>query len=390
LFVPLQAVTSGPARPSQVRQYLVENIKILSPEALTYLTLACRKLNDNEGAEKAYKRLTELANGGAYVNWAHTREMAEKLGSKSHYWEYDYRFTGVESTALALKAVMTMEPDNHDKIESIKQWLLWQRDNNGWENTKTTSEVFLALLQEELQFKSSKDTSFTLDASEGAKQLLNAVFDFSTSYKPEQVIPLPVAAHDKLTLTKDGPGRLYYTSLITYFRHMLPGDRSVAKGLPEGLNIVRKFYRMTPVATTTDGVVHFRTDEITDGHVKAGETIMMKILVDAPLDMPYIKVEALLPSGAEVVDDSRQNTADSSSDDTMKGDWGSAWWSHQDILDDRIVYFGTRLNHGKSEFHTMLRMELPGTLQINPVSLEGMYSDKIKGYSMLDSLQVTE
>jgi alpha-2-macroglobulin len=393
LFVPAQGTNSGPLRESKVRSWLLNNIKVLSPEALSYLTLSCKKMNDQEGADKAYKQLTYLANSGKFVNWEHSSEMIDKMfdTTKSHWSEYDYRFTGVESTALALKSVLTMEPDNHDKIESIKQWLLWQRDANGWENTKTTSEVFLVLLQEELQFKAGTETNFTFNVTEGAKQLMNAVFDFSTSYKPETVTPIPVGAHDIMTLTKDGPGRLYYTSLITYFRHMLPGDRSVAKAVPEGLSIKRKFYRLAPIATTTDGVVHFQLEEITDGHIKAGETIMMKVLVDAPLNLPYIKVEAALPSGAEVVaEDARQNSTDSSTDDTLQGYWGSAWWNHQDILDDRIVYFGTNLAKGKSEFHTMLRMELPGTLEINPVSLEGMYSDKIKGYSMFDSLQVTE
>jgi uncharacterized protein YfaS (alpha-2-macroglobulin family) len=169
----------------------------------------------------------------------------------------------------------------------------------------------------------------------------------------------------------------------------LPGDQTASKGLPAGLNITRKFFRLKPIATTADGSIHFRCEEIVDAHIKAGETIMMKILVDAPVRLPYVKVEAALPSGCEVVEDAREDSTDDTAPQ-FQGDWSVPWWTHQDVLDDRIVYFGALLKQGKCEFHTMLRMELPGNLQINPVSLEGMYNDKIRAYSQLGNLQVVE
>lgn len=53
-----------------------------------------------------------------------------------------------------------------------------------------------------------------------------------------------------------------------------------------------------------------------------------------------------------------------------------------------MVFFGTQLNQGKSEFHTLLRMELPGDVQLNPVTLDGMYSNMIHGYSQPRELQI--
>ncbi len=399
IFAPTLNSKSAGARTSPVRSWLLANASNLAPEALSYLTLTCAKLNDKDGAALAYKQLCRLANTTDYVNWDHTRELVRKLVDADEA-EYDYRFTGVETTALALKSVLTMEPNNQDKIESIKQWLLLQRDNNGWTNTKTTAEVFLVLLQEELQYRTAGKTSFRVVARDQAKQLLSAIFDLASSYQPELVVPIPLSpvsvpggasSPTKLTLSKDGPGGLYYTSLLTYFRHLMPGDQVAAKGLPDGLKIARKFYRLKPTATTADGAVHFKSEEIADGRVKVGETIMMKVFVEAPVGLPYVKVEAALPSGAEVVEDGREASTDTDQDRAkLQGDWSLPWWTHQDVLDDRIVYFGAVLKPGKSEFHTMLRLELPGTLDINPVSLEGMYSDKIKGYSALDRLQVIE
>jgi uncharacterized protein YfaS (alpha-2-macroglobulin family) len=132
-------------------------------------------------------------------------------------------------------------------------------------------------------------------------------------------------------------------------------------------------------------------EEIKDGEVKAGETIMMKVFVETPITVPYIMLEAALPSGGEVVDDTPQaNEAESTSTTEVEGDWGVPWWTHKDILDDRIVFFGTKMSAGKSEFHTMLRMELPGKINLNPVTLEGMYTDNVRGYSDLATFHVSE
>jgi uncharacterized protein YfaS (alpha-2-macroglobulin family) len=113
--------------------------------------------------------------------------------------------------------------------------------------------------------------------------------------------------------------------------------------------------------------------------------------------VPYVIVECGLPSGAEVVQgDSKANNPDGDSnqgddsDSPFAGDWQPQWWTHQDVLDDRIVFFVTNLPAGNSEFDVMLRMEMPGTFEINPIKLEGMYTDKVRGYSPPGVMKVVE
>jgi uncharacterized protein YfaS (alpha-2-macroglobulin family) len=118
----------------------------------------------------------------------------------------------------------------------------------------------------------------------------------------------------------------------------------------------------------------------------------MKTFVNSPIPLPYVKIESALPSGAEVVKaDSRESSTDDTPDkENVFGDWGYRWWTHEDDLDDKVVYFGTRIPQGLSTFHTMMRMELPGKMEVLPTTLEGMYSDKIRGYSPLEELTVKE
>lgn len=373
----------------EVRRWLLASHKKYVPEALSYLTLAFKNTGDEASAKTVYNRLISLANTDAHMlNWDHTAAMSIRLGCVNGS-DYSYRFTGVESTALVLKAVLAMEPDNLSRVESIKQWILLQRGKSGWENTKTTAEVFLVLLEDELHSRSKMPTDYI--ASVGMPRAdFFCNFNTANAYAKEKVIDIPVTrVPSRLLLEKKGSGRLYYNGLLTFFRELKPGDKIAAKSLPSSLHIARKFFRLTPTAKQSDGTMRFHAKEISDGQVRAGETILMKVYVDAPVALPYIIVEAPLPSGGEVVQhDARDSNLDSSS--AVEGDWGAPWWTHQDILDDRIVFFGTQLKAGKSEFHTMIRMELPGKIQMNPVCMEGMYTKNVRAYSQLDAFQVRE
>jgi hypothetical protein len=361
----------------------------LPPEALSYLTMALENVGQKDNAQKVYQRLVSLANvDGQYMDWDHTPAMYKRM-FYTQVWDYSYRYTGTETTALALEAVLAADPNNQQRIESIKQWLLIQHGKDGWENTKTTSEVFRALLAEEVHARSKWPTNFKVDANLNEKLLFDYAFDPDNTYKPEQTFDVPISDKPStLTIKKDGTGRLYYTGLLTCFRKMHAGDQVAEKASPSGLKLTRHFYHVVPLSMTSDGSMHFKTTEITDGKVTAGETILMKVQVESPINIPYVMMEAMLPSGAEVVQGDAQ--AEDAQQSNFEGDWGAAWWQHQDILDDRMVFFGTNLPSGKSEFHTLLRIEQPGNLNVDPVSIEGMYTKNVHGYSALDMLKVTE
>lgn len=370
----------------------------LTPETLSYLTMAATASGDSQAAGTFYKQLIAIANVHEnYTDWDHSEALLKRLGSKTESGEvipYTYRFTGTETTALALRAVMAMEPDNSARIESIKNWILLQRDREGWDNTKTTAAVFIALLDEELAARSHGKPDFSVVADLSGAALASLTFGGANVYGPEQNINVPVSmTPQKLDVKKVGPGRLYYSSLVTYMRHLKPGDVIAEKSLPGGVHLSRQFFRLVPDKVSSDGSIHFSTHQITDATLHAGETVLMKVNVESPITLPYVIVEAALPSGAEVIEnDPRKGMTEGESTDNsgISVDWGEWWWTHQDTLDDRIVFFVTSMPAGKHEFWTMVRMEMPGTFQINPMSMEGMYTKKVRAYSGLDYLKVVE
>jgi alpha-2-macroglobulin len=432
----------------QVTQYLTGRLKQLPPEALSYLSMALQSSGVGEQADRVYKQLLAVANRtDKMIDWEPNRALLNRIGFPLRYGVYSYRFTGVESTALALRAVLHIDGKNLDLIESIKNWILSQREKDGWGNTKTTAQVFMALLEEQLAFSTDAAQSPSVRVSEDGQLIKELHWVESELYGPETVmkprettrdnpnsfapntnisasgVPLsPLGARasrppDKatpyepilnvvqalapwksgtptnITLTKEGPGRIFYSSLLTYQRQLQPGENAPGMAIPQGLSLERSFSRIGLAATTSDGKLHFRATKLSENTVDAGETILMKVKLTSPISLPYVLMECALPSGGEVVDDqSKSSNLDSSSDDksTFAGDWREVWWSHQDVLDDRIVFFVTNLPSGVSEFPVLVRMEMPGTFQMNPVKLEGMYTNKVRAYSPPTQIKVVE
>ncbi|MBY0546718.1 MAG: hypothetical protein K2W95_05470 [Candidatus Obscuribacterales bacterium] len=379
----------------------------LAPEALAYLTMALKTQGDTALAQKSYERLITLANvvddqSGGTLNWERTNAMYEKLApDKKHFYYYNsYRYTGVETTALALRACLVMEPANTPRLESIKRWISLERGKDGWGNTKTTAEVFRAFTEDEIvrASRTGEDgvlTDFQTDVAFADKRNLNFGFTKSSMFRPEQTMNVALKPGTaKPSVHKFGKGRLYWTVTQSYYKTLKPGDTSLVQGMPDGLNIRREFLRLVASKPDADGNVTFKQEPIKDGKVKAGETLLMKLFVDAPLSVPYIMMEAALPSGAEVVSsDPRENLSSGDNEGTeinTDDEFGSWWWSHQDVLDDKIAYFVTSLPNGKHEIHTMVRLELPGKFQLNPVYMEGMYTDKVRAYSTADQITVLE
>lgn len=375
-----------------------DKLKRLNPESLSYFTMAFKASGYDDEAQAMYQRLIFLANMqdssfGTMTNWERGPQMYQKLADeKSYYIYYSYRFTGVETSALALRACIAMEPGERQRIESIKSWILTERGKDGWGNTKTTAEVFKAFMEDELNAHTTQVCDFNVDLNQTGNVLGNLSFDKASMFGPEQVNKIVLKqGQSQPMLHKKGSGRLYWTCVLKYYKKLSPGQSGVVQSTPTGMNLHREFVRLI-AHYDSDNNVHF-TEEPLKGPVKAGETLLMKTRLDAPITVPYTIIEIPLPSGAEVVKNdakeqiARSQKSRSGSDAYLYGSW---WWDHQDIMDDHLAYFASSYNMGKSEIRTMVRMELPGKFQMNPVSLEGMYTNNVHGYSEANEIEVVE
>ncbi len=377
----------GKEMPAKARRYLLSFKAGTPPEALAYQTLAFSKSGDSRAAQRSLQALNRLAGqSGTLIHWDHTRALQKKLGYPAT--DYTYRFTGVESTALALRASVAAGA-SPSRLEGIKQWLVLQRNRDGWENTKTTAQVLWALTEEALANETGRATDFSALSELWGDPVR---FDRDNRYGPERVFEWTAKQLGQgITLRKKGEGRLYYRMLATFITPLKPGDTVKEASMPAGLKVSRSFYRIEARPTANGSQLRLKAASSPTHEVRAGETLLMRIEVDSPVALPYVIIDAALPSGGEVLsEDPRTHQVEEDAQDEFIYDWGNWWWSHQDVLDDRLVLFARALPAGKSEFQALVRLELPGRFQMNPVSLQGMYSGHVRAVSSLDSIRVAE
>ena len=401
-----------------MRAFWLKKLPDAPPEALAYMTIAFNRMGDKTAAQQTYRALNRLAHSvDGMQSWEHAAPLFKLLRLKPDE-EYTYRFTSVETTALALRAAVAMDGDaplnspDAARLEAIEQWLNLQHtprtgarsgfaefngdhpaitESGGWENTKTTATVLRAMTEKAIAQNKPGESQFTVssDLWAAAKS-----FTQETLYTPAQTTStmLSQIPGQALTLQKQGAGRLYYSSLLSYYLNLKPGALVPKTAMPQGLTVQRTFERIVAEPVGPQGTMRLKTTPITDGQVRAGETVLMRVTVNAPTALPYAMINAYLPSGGEVIsNDPRESQIEEASENSgFETSWNHWWWSHQDILDDRVVLFASHIPAGKSEFHVLVRMELPGRFQMNPVKLEGMYTQRIQAYSPLDSLQVVE
>jgi len=125
--------------------------------------------------------------------------MLKKLGLKQ---PYTYRFSGGETSALALRAVLAFAPQDIDTMFAVKNWLLIRREKEGWQNTKTTALVLRALMEDEIISKNSTSTDFKLltNLTEGGFESFE--FNQQNLYAPERKLKLKSNIPQTLHLEK--------------------------------------------------------------------------------------------------------------------------------------------------------------------------------------------
>jgi alpha-2-macroglobulin len=368
----------------------------LSTVALAYLKLAADSTQYKElSAISEALLMKRLKQEGEFTLWPESTKLEEA----------DYRFNQTEVNALAFRAMLSgasSQKLSEVQLHGLQNWMLSQQDESAWFNTKATAQLLRTLMAEEIQSKGKTgEPAFTVMAKaspEASEAFASQSIQGHDAYRTQWIwdLPLMKMVQPQAFLEKSGPGRLFYTHVLKYWLPQANSENARIANRPSGVVVERQLFRLVPKAVTSNGVVHFKSDPISNWQVKAGETVMMKVKVRTPVRVPFAILEIPLPSGAEVVSEKDTNI-DSVEDESgqtesiFEGDWGTSWWGHQDILDDKVAYFSHELTPNQDHvFFLTLRMEMPGEFGLNPVMLKAMYADRIQAFSQRDTVKVLQ
>ena len=288
------------------------------------------------------------------------------------------------STAIIIAALARMRPD-HPLLPQAVRWLMTIREQKGyWSTTQETAWAIIGLT-DWLAVTGELEADYTWQVSLNGQGLGDGVAD-ATSLA--ETTSLRVTVNDLLSETvnrlaierdptagaADDAGRLTYGAYLTYFK---PVEQ--VKALDRGIIISREYLSLPSTSPLPGGI---EGGPITEAAV--GDFIQVKLTLIAPNDLYYVMVEDYLPAGTEAVDSSLATTSlVGQPPQVTRADqlWGSWYFNHTDLRDEKAVLFADYLPRGVYEYTYTIRASTPGEYRVIPSQAEELYFPEVFGRS---------
>jgi uncharacterized protein YfaS (alpha-2-macroglobulin family) len=358
-------------------------LRKIAPDGLAYLVLLEKALGTNAAGSAAYAEL---------------QRRALSDGSLLHWKNPDRRWNGSDrmATALALRAYVAVNPGDV-RIPRILRWLMQSRTDGYFGDTRDTSWALLALC-DYLDTHPADATPPTgiltvrvngkqIESMDAAALDQSATAERANMRDAERIIRVPANAlkvgANTLTVESSSGSTVFYTASLRQTVTAPKGQNlSVLASVQEpGLTITREYLRVLPRKASSDSF-NLATEDTGD-RFNQGDSVRVRLTINAPREIGYVLIEDAFPSGMEPTE---RGTAeqDFSGED---GEWGW-WYSNIDVRDDRIAIFARTLPKGKHTVEYNLRAQTPGTSRALPVQLQGMYAEGLRVESGDTSLEV--
>lgn len=340
-------------------------------------------------------------------------------GEDGIYWRWSDG--GVEATAFALRALLTIDPKN-PLIEPVTNWLIKNRRGAQWSNTRDTAIVVLAMndylkvsgeLKPELEFSVFVNGSKIADKKVSGADVFNAPSRFTVDPK------LIKDGANEIRIRRKGDGAVYFAAEAKFFSLEEPIT-------PAGNEIFvkREYYKLVGRPTLLKGYVYDKVP-LKDGEsVKSGERIETVLTIETKNNYEYLLFEDLKPAGLEAVEIrsgeslyaremkssavERKFSAPAESPSpkskvqspksgaarriagiapvslprpvpTTDPDFtGRSRWVYQELRDRKVALFLDKLPEGVWEIRYDFRAEVPGRFHALPVLGHAMYVPEIR------------
>jgi uncharacterized protein YfaS (alpha-2-macroglobulin family) len=348
-------------------------------------------------------------------------------GEDGIYWRWSDG--GVEATAFALRALLTIDPQNK-LIEPVTNWLIKNRRGDQWNSTRDTAIVVLAMndyLRVSGELKPELEYEILVNGSSVAKKKISSADVFNAPSRFAIDAKFVKDANEIRIKRKSGTGPIYFAAEAKFFSLEEP----IASAANE-IFVKREYYKLAGRPTLLKGYVYDK-EPLKDGDtVKSGERVETLITIEAKNNYEYLMFEDLKPAGLEAVEvrsgeslyarelksgavehkfSSNTNAPDSAHkigrvvptlperairgkpavmarhasirpkpvpqpDD---GDYTDrSRWVYQELRDRKVALFIDKLPEGIWEIRYDLRAEVPGKFHALPVVGQAMYVPEIR------------
>jgi len=267
-----------------------------------------------------------------------------------------------------------------------------RKQKNRWENTQENMFCINALIEYARQYEKESPEMIIRVALNGQPLGQGRLSGFRA---PALDLGRDVTAADPgkkttMTITREGRGRLYYSTRLQYSPATLK-----PRSINSGIEIEREY------SVERNGRWVLLKEPM---QIKQGELVRVDLYVSLPAPRNFVVVDDPVPGGLEPVN---RQLATASKVDADKGKFmygeGSIWWRHGDWHAYGIEYWSfyhQELRHHAARFYSQYlpagRYHLsyvaqaiaPGRFTVGPAHAEEMYDPDVFGQSVPGTLQV--
>lgn len=272
---------------------------------------------------------------------------------------FDFVDTGVEATAMAVKALAARDP-NHPLLEPAVRWLLMNRTFGAyWASTKQTAIVLIGLLdfmKARHEAGAASDVEvFVNGASIGVRRFPGG--DLAAP-DPATFTAEARAGRNTVRIVSRGEGAVYWSAQAAYYDTEAASERTGSHALA----LQRQYFNLSPV--TVKGRVVYRAAPF-GGSAQPGDLLLVRITAAGARDWRYLMIEDPIPAGTEPI-----QRDDLYALERGRTDW---WGSRREFRDSRVVFFQERFDQGRYEYTYLLKVIAPGTFRASPARISAMY-----------------
>jgi alpha-2-macroglobulin len=312
------------------------------------------------------------------------------------HWQAPDRFwwrwynNDVETNAAALRALVALRPQSR-LTPMLVRWLVNNRRGSIWHSTRETAMAVYALADYiRLTREVAPEYTVTVDVDGRVRREYTVTADNALLFDNRFVVPdaLLRDGAQRITITKQGPGHLYYSAYLRTFsleegiaaagseiavrrRHfkLIPevgnlspgpspkrgGVKDGASGELNGPSSVQLTYRRIPIEA--------------GAALASGDLIETELFLEAQNDYDYVVFEDMKPAGCEPVEL------------RSGGTYGDGLCANMELRDQKVAFFVGRLPQGTRRLTYRLRAEIPGEFHVLPTNGYAMYAPDVRAIS---------
>ncbi len=298
------------------------------------------------------------------------RQQAVRSESMGMYWidrqngqhfyplYYGWGQSPVELQTLLIEAFETVSP-RQDELDAMVQWLLLQRKNSCWSNTKSTAEAVYAILAGKRAEATAASATVISVGGQTFAPAADPQSEAGTEYL-QHVWNADEMSPDLATITIS-TDTLHPVYGGCYWQYLEDKDNITEAG--EGLHIERSLFHAIPA----DGI---RLDSVTGRNpARLGERIIVRMVITADRDLEYIHIKDERASAFEPVSTSE------------KHGWQNGFSYFEVIRDAATHFFIDTLGKGTHILEYEVTATQKGVFGNGIATVESLYSPEYRAQS---------